>query len=59
VLDTSKGADLGGAGDKLVIDFNFAYSPSCAFDPRWSCPLAPQGNRLSVAVEAGEQLRSL
>jgi hypothetical protein len=59
VLDTAKGADLGGTGDKLVIDLNFAYSPSCAFDPRWSCPLAPQGNRLFVAVEAGEQLRSL
>jgi uncharacterized protein (DUF1684 family) len=58
VLDTAKGADLGGTGDGLVIDLNFAYSPSCAFDPRWSCPLAPEGNRLPVAVDAGERLRS-
>jgi uncharacterized protein (DUF1684 family) len=58
VLDTAKGADLGGTGDELVIDLNFAYSPSCAFDPRWSCPLAPEGNRLPVAVDAGERLRS-
>ncbi len=52
ILDTVKGADLGGA---LVLDLNFSYSPSCAFDPRWSCPLAPPGNRLEVAVEAGEK----
>ena len=52
VLDTVKGADLGG---DLIVDLNFAYSPSCAFDPRWSCPLAPPGNRLDVAVEAGEK----
>lgn len=52
VLDTVKGADLGG---ELIVDFNFAYSPSCAFDPRWSCPLAPPGNRLDVAIEAGEK----
>ena len=52
VLDTVKGADLGGS---LIVDFNFAYSPSCAFDPRWSCPLAPPGNRLAVAIEAGEK----
>src|SRR5919108_32675 len=30
----------------LVLDFNFAYHPSCAFDPRWACPLAPPENRL-------------
>ena len=52
VLDTVKGADLGGA---LIVDFNFSYAPSCAFDPRWSCPLAPFGNRLDVAIEAGER----
>ena len=57
LLDTVKGADLGGGGDLLVLDFNFAYHPSCAYDPRWSCPLAPAGNRLAVGVEAGERLR--
>ena len=54
VLDTVKGADLGGDGDLLVVDLNFAYNPSCAYDPAWACPLAPPGNRLGVAVAAGE-----
>jgi uncharacterized protein (DUF1684 family) len=54
VLDTVKGADLGGAADALILDFNFAYSPSCAWDPRWACPLTPPANRLPVRIEAGE-----
>jgi uncharacterized protein (DUF1684 family) len=54
VLDTVKGADLGGNGGRLVIDFNFAYAPSCAYDPAWACPLAPAGNRVEVAVPVGE-----
>jgi uncharacterized protein (DUF1684 family) len=37
-----------------VLDFNFAYNPSCSYDPGWVCPLAPPANRLAVAVEAGE-----
>jgi uncharacterized protein (DUF1684 family) len=56
VLDTVKGADLGGSGGQLVVDLNFAYHPSCAYNPEWSCPLAPDGNRLATAVIAGEQL---
>ena len=56
LLDTVKGADLGGTTTTLVLDFNFAYHPSCAYDPRWSCPLAPPGNRLRAPVEAGERL---
>jgi len=56
LLDTAKGADLGHAGDRVVLDFNFAYHPSCAYDPRWACPLAPAENRLAFAVEAGERL---
>jgi uncharacterized protein (DUF1684 family) len=55
LLDTVKGSDLGGRGDELVLDFNFAYNPSCAYDARWVCPLAPPGNRLPVAVHAGER----
>lgn len=59
LLDTAKGADLGGdpAAGTRIVDLNFAYHPSCAFDPRWACPLAPPENRLPVAVEAGERLR--
>lgn len=56
LLDTAKGADLGHQGRRVVLDFNFAYHPSCTFDHRWSCPLAPAENRLGVAVEAGERL---
>jgi uncharacterized protein (DUF1684 family) len=54
LLDTVKGADLGGAGGRLVVDLNFAYNPSCAYDPAWACPLAQAGNTLPVAVNAGE-----
>ena len=56
LLDTVKGADLGGSDGHLVVDLNFAYHPSCTYDPRWSCPLAPAGNRVTASVEAGEQL---
>ena len=56
LLDTVKGADLGEEPDGLVLDFNFAYPPSCAYDPRWACPLAPPRNRLDLPVEAGERL---
>jgi uncharacterized protein (DUF1684 family) len=54
VLDTVKGADLGGSDGRLVIDLNFAYNPSCAYDEAWACPLAPPGNVIDVPVEAGE-----
>jgi len=54
VLDTVKGSDLGAVGDRLVVDFNFAYNPSCAYDPRWACPLTPPANRLPLEVRAGE-----
>jgi uncharacterized protein len=58
LLDTVKGADLGEDDGRLVLDFNFAYNPSCCYDPSWVCPLAPPANRLAVAVEAGEKHRS-
>ena len=56
LLDTVKGADLGGdARDGvLVLDLNFAYNPSCAYDPAWACPLAPPGNVLAVDAPVGE-----
>jgi uncharacterized protein (DUF1684 family) len=55
LLDTAKGADLGSVGDALVVDFNYAYHPSCFHSARWTCPLAPPRNTLAVAVEAGER----
>lgn len=57
LYDTVKGADLGVDGDgRMVVDLNFLYAPSCAHDPRWVCPLAPDGNVLDVAVPVGELL---
>ena len=55
LLDTVKGADLGRGGDRLVLDLNFAYNPSCAYDPEWACPLAPAGNVLPAEVPVGER----
>jgi uncharacterized protein (DUF1684 family) len=60
LLDTVKGADLGGTLDpatgrgRLVVDLNFAYNPSCAYDEAWACPLAPDGNRTDAEVPVGE-----
>lgn len=56
LLDTIKGADLGGSNGTLVADFNFAYQPSCSYSARWTCPLAPAENRLTVAVRGGERV---
>jgi hypothetical protein len=68
LVDTVKGSDFtrigaedgagaaGYRGGPLVVDFNYAYNPSCAYDARWVCPLAPNENRLSVAMRAGEQV---
>jgi uncharacterized protein (DUF1684 family) len=58
LLDGAKSADLGGDPDAgtLTIDFNFAFHPSCAFDPRWACPLAPPENRLDIPLRSGERL---
>ena len=56
LLDTVNGADLGSQGDRLVLEFNFAYNPSCAYDPRWICPLAPPANRLPIEIRAGERI---
>lgn len=59
LFDTAKDTDglvLGitpGSPD-VFIDFNFAYNASCAYSPRWACPLAPPENHLHVAVRAGE-----
>ena len=63
LLDGIKGADLGRTGGgSPILDFNFAYNPSCAYngsDPvsaSWVCPLAPDENHLSTAVPVGEKI---
>ena len=55
LLDTVKGADLGMRDGRLVLDFNLAYNPSCAYDPSWACPLPPPPNRLAIPVRLGER----
>jgi len=59
LLDSVKGADLGLAGSALVIDLNFLYHPSCRYDDRWVCPLAPKDNFIDIPVRAGERLHEL
>ena len=54
LLDTAKGADLGGTADELVVDLNFAYHPSCRYDDRWLCPLAQPGGTITAPVPVGE-----
>ncbi|MEX2292112.1 MAG: DUF1684 domain-containing protein [Mycobacteriales bacterium] len=57
LYDTVTGADLGSTPDgELVLDFNFLYAPSFAYDPHWSGPLPPEGNVLDVEVPVGELL---
>ncbi|PKB71704.1 MAG: hypothetical protein BZY87_04340 [SAR202 cluster bacterium Io17-Chloro-G6] len=48
--------DLPATGDgRLLLDFNYAYDPYCAYNPHWSCPIPPAENRLPVAITAGEK----
>jgi len=55
LVDAIKGSDLGLDDEgRLILDFNFAYNPSCSLNPEYICPLAPEENRLPVAVRAGE-----
>ena len=65
LFDTVKGSDflrlngeeetMGYAGGQVALDFNYAYNPSCAYDSRWVCPLAPNENRLPIPIRAGER----
>jgi len=57
LTDTIKGTFGRGLeiqGERVTLDFNYAYNPSCAYNSRWACPLAPFENRLEAPVEAGE-----
>jgi uncharacterized protein (DUF1684 family) len=47
--------ELHAHGDEVVIDFNYAYNPNCAYNPDWSCPLPPAENWLKVPIRAGEK----
>jgi len=61
LFDTVKNTDglaleLAAGSPDVTIDFNFAYNPSCVYDARWACPLAPRENWLAVPVRAGEMM---
>jgi len=63
LFDTVKNTDglsleIRAGSPDVTIDFNFAYNPSCAYDARWACPLAPRENWLPVPVRAGEKVFS-
>jgi uncharacterized protein (DUF1684 family) len=68
LFDTIKGNDVlflnvdgtsiespASSGARIMLDFNYAYNPSCAYNDRWTCPLAPVENRLAVPIAAGEK----
>jgi uncharacterized protein len=42
--------------DTLILDFNKAYNPYCAFSSGYSCPIPPQANHLKIGIEAGEKI---
>jgi uncharacterized protein (DUF1684 family) len=58
LTDTVKGTHGRGlqtlSADRVRLDFNYLYNPSCAYNDQWLCPLAPPENRLDAALEAGE-----
>ncbi|KAA1246081.1 DUF1684 domain-containing protein [Aquimarina sp. RZ0] len=40
-------------GDNILIDFNTAYNPYCAYSSRYSCPIPPEENHLDLEIPAG------
>jgi uncharacterized protein (DUF1684 family) len=58
LTDTVKGTFGRGlvwlGADRVQLDFNYLYNPSCAYDDAWLCPLAPPENRVSEPIRAGE-----
>ena len=60
LFDTAKDTDglaleVTPGSSEVLIDFNYAYNASCAYSPRWACPLAPQENWLPVPIPVGEK----
>jgi len=64
-VDAGAGVEAYGAGryvelpiedGRLILDFNYAYHPFCAYNPGYSCPIPPAENRLSVHISAGQRL---
>jgi uncharacterized protein (DUF1684 family) len=67
LFDTVKGSDfermasdddaarMGYGGGPILLDFNYSYNPSCAYNARWVCPLAPRENVLAMSIRVGER----
>ena len=43
------------SSSNVIIDFNLAYNPYCAYSPRYSCPIPPEENTLPIPIRAGEK----
>lgn len=61
LFDTAKDTDglvleIRPGSPEVTVDFNYAYNASCAYSPRWACPLAPPENHLKIPVRAGEKV---
>ena len=61
LFDTVKNTDghvleIKTGSTQVVIDFNYAYNPSCAYSPRWACPLATPESILAIPIRAGEKV---
>ena len=61
LFDTAKDTDglvleITTGSPEVIVDFNYAYNPSCVYSPRWACPLAPPENTLRIPVRAGERM---
>jgi uncharacterized protein (DUF1684 family) len=58
LTDTVKGTHGRGvvplSADRVRLDFNYLYNPSCAYDDQWLCPLAPPENTVRAEIRAGE-----
>ena len=58
LTDTVKGTHGRGvvplSSDRVRLDFNYLYNPSCAYDDQWLCPLAPPENTVTTKIAAGE-----
>ena len=39
--------------DTMIVDFNQAYNPYCAYNEKYSCPIVPEENDLKVEIKAG------
>lgn len=42
-------------GDKLVVDFNYAYNPYSSYNDNWDCPITPKESTINVPIRAGEK----